>query len=61
MVVDVGGMDPGRIPPMSAWCPREAVKKMISFVDSSNTGLIIVMSGRWLHRGDIRGGVRDVG
>lgn len=27
---EVGGIDPGKIPPMSAWCPRDAVKNMIS-------------------------------
>lgn len=32
-LVLVGGIDPGRIPPMSAWCPREAVKKMMFPVD----------------------------
>ena len=48
IVVDVGGIDPGRIPPMSAWCPRDAVKKMISLgsVSESKTGEMIVMSGR---------------
>jgi hypothetical protein len=50
-VVDVGGIEPGRIPPMSAWCPREAVKKMISCLPCAldageNTGVMIVMSGR---------------
>lgn len=39
---------PGRMPPISAWCPREAVKKIISFELESKTGVIIVISGRWL-------------
>lgn len=50
IVVEVGGMDPGSIPPISAWWPREAVKKMISFVFALNTGVIIVISGRCLER-----------
>jgi hypothetical protein len=50
MLVEVGGIDPGRIPPMSAWCPREAVKKIISLLSDSNTGVIIVMSGRCLEK-----------
>jgi hypothetical protein len=52
--VDVGGIDPGRIPPMSAWWPREAVKKMISLRlvvglgEGEKTGVMMVMSGRCL-------------
>lgn len=45
---EVGGIDPGRIPPMSAWWPRDAVKKMIFPDCESKTGLIMVMSGRCL-------------
>lgn len=48
MFTEVGGIDPGRIPPMSAWWPRDAVKKMIFPDCGSNTGLIMVMSGRCL-------------
>lgn len=48
IVVDVGGIDPGRMPPMSAWCPRDAVKKMIFSACASNTGEMIVMSGKCL-------------
>jgi len=29
IVVEVGGMDPGSIPPISAWWARDAVKKII--------------------------------
>ncbi len=50
MVVDVGGIDPGRIPPMSAWCPRDAVKK-IREPEGENTGEMIVISGRCLREG----------
>ena len=46
IVVDVGGIDPGRIPPMSAWCPRDAVKKITRAAAASKTGEMIVMSGR---------------
>lgn len=41
----LGGMDPGVIPPTSAWWPREATKNLIS--PFQNTGVITVMSGRW--------------
>ena len=43
---DVGGMLPGKIPPMSAWCPREAVKKMISPLSLWKTGVMMVISGK---------------
>ena len=44
IVRENGGIDPGVIPPTSAWCPREATKKTIS--PSRNTGVTTVMSGR---------------
>jgi hypothetical protein len=34
------------MPPISAWWPLEAVKKMISPELSSNTGVMTVISGR---------------
>ena len=43
-VLENGGIDPGVIPPTSAWCPRDATKKTHS--PSLNTGVITVMSGR---------------
>jgi hypothetical protein len=49
---DVGGIDPGSMPPISAWWPREAVKNMISLLPWSKTGVMIVMSGRWLALGE---------
>lgn len=51
MLTEVGGIEPGRMPPMSAWWPREAVKNII-LVGSvgEKTGEMIVMSGRWLDR-----------
>lgn len=36
------------MPPTSAWCPRDAVKKIISSESGAKTGVMIVMSGRWL-------------
>jgi hypothetical protein len=50
ILTDVGGIEPGRMPPISAWWPLEAVKKIISLVFESNTGVIIVISGRCLPR-----------
>mmetsp|Transcript_294 Transcript_294/g.1368 ORF Transcript_294/g.1368 Transcript_294/m.1368 type:complete len:216 (+) Transcript_294:1007-1654(+) len=41
-----GGMDPGVIPPTSAWCPLDATRNTIS--PCLNTGVTTVMSGRWL-------------
>lgn len=58
IVVEVGGMDPGRIPPISAWWPREAVKKIISSVFMSNTGVMMVISGRCLEKRLDSGGAR---
>ena len=40
-----GGIEPGAMPPTSAWCPRLATKKR-SAPCSSCTGEITVMSGR---------------
>lgn len=48
MFVEVGGIEPGRMPPISAWCPREAVKNIILLDWSSKTGLMIVISGKCL-------------
>ena len=39
-----GGMDPGVIPPMSAWWPRAPTKH--ARPSSMNTGAITVMSGK---------------
>lgn len=41
-------MEPGKMPPISAWWPLDAVKKMISFELGANTGVMMVISGRWL-------------
>ena len=41
-----GGPEPGVLPPMSAWWPREATKNIISFPFLSKTGVITVTSGR---------------
>jgi len=39
---------------MSAWCPRDAVKKIILVGSAvSKTGVMIVMSGRWLEEGEL--------
>ena len=46
MCVLSGGMDPGVIPPTSAWWARAAVKNTSS--SPSNTGMTTVMSGRWV-------------
>lgn len=57
--VDVAGMEPPVMPPMSAWWPREAVKKMIEGFEAASepdddeegdekTGVMTVRSGRWL-------------
>ena len=43
-----GGAEPGVLPPMSAWCPREAVTKMMFSPASSKTGVMTVTSGRWV-------------
>ncbi len=43
-----GGMEPGEIPPTSAWCAREAVKNSTRVPPSSKTGETTVMSGRWV-------------
>ena len=45
MLVLNDGMEPGLIPPTSAWCPRLATKKL-GFRPPQNTGVIAVMSGR---------------
>jgi len=47
MLVENGGIDPGVAPPTSAWCPREATKKL-GAAASRNTGVTTVMSGRWV-------------
>ncbi|COW19889.1 Uncharacterised protein [Mycobacterium tuberculosis] len=36
------------MPPISAWCPREATKNRTSSPPVLNTGVITVMSGRWV-------------
>ncbi len=43
-----GGIEPGVLPPMSAWWPREPTKNMIVSVSGANTGVITVISGRWV-------------
>jgi hypothetical protein len=43
-----GGIEPGVIPPMSAWWPREPTKNSSRSPAASNTGVITVMSGRWV-------------
>ena len=41
------GIEPGVMPPMSAWCPRAATKKRSADGSSrSNTGMMTVTSGR---------------
>ena len=44
--MESGGPEPGVLPPMSAWCPREATKNVICFPSLSKTGVITVTSGR---------------
>mmetsp|Transcript_8468 Transcript_8468/g.28071 ORF Transcript_8468/g.28071 Transcript_8468/m.28071 type:complete len:233 (+) Transcript_8468:860-1558(+) len=39
-----GGMEPGVMPPTSAWCPRDATRNTI--LPSRKTGVTTVMSGR---------------
>ena len=41
-----GGAEPGVLPPMSAWCPREATVATIS--PSWKSGVTTVTSGRWV-------------
>ena len=43
-----GGPEPGVVPPISAWWPLEATKKIISLPASSKTGVMTVTSGRWV-------------
>ena len=42
--VELGGIEPGAMPPMSAWCPREATQNTTR--PSWNAGETTVMSGR---------------
>eukprot|EP00982_Pelagococcus_subviridis_P008144 30817-Pelagococcus_subviridis.AAC.1 len=76
-VLENGGIDPGVIPPTSAWCPRDATKKTHS--PSLNTGVITdvprVQSRAFIgavppielplhraaHRAEVHGDVRRVG
>ncbi len=46
MVVALGDIEPGEMPPTSAWWPREATQNRMVFFLSSNTGVHTVMSGR---------------
>ena len=46
MVALSGGIEPGEMPPTSAWWPREPTKNSSSSPASSNTGVTTVMSGR---------------
>ena len=50
--VENGGIDPGVVPPTSAWWPREATKKLgprdPGAAESMNTGVTTVMSGKWV-------------
>jgi hypothetical protein len=49
MVVASGVIEPGAMPPTSAWWPREAAQNRISLaIIGSNTGVTTVMSGRWV-------------
>ena len=45
-VVARGVIEPGAVPPTSAWWPREATQKRIALPASSKTGVQTVMSGR---------------
>ncbi len=45
-VVALGDIEPGEMPPTSAWCPREATQNRIDLRRASNTGVQTVMSGR---------------
>ena len=47
-VCDIGGVEPGVMPPMSAWWPRLPTKNRIRWPASSNTGVMTVTSGRWV-------------
>ena len=44
MVVAFGDIEPGEMPPTSAWWPREATQNKI--LPPSNTGVQTVISGR---------------
>jgi hypothetical protein len=44
--LECGGMDPGEMPPMSAWCPRLATKKTGLAMPLQNTGVMMVKSGK---------------
>ena len=43
-----GGMEPGVVPPTSAWWPRAATNQAGAASPSANTGMTTVMSGRWV-------------
>ena len=45
-VVARGVIEPGAVPPTSAWWPREATQNRIVSPCSSKTGVQTVMSGR---------------
>ena len=45
-VFECGGIEPGVMPPISAWCPRLATKKMGVVCPAVKTGVMTVMSGR---------------
>ncbi|CFU08354.1 Uncharacterised protein [Bordetella pertussis] len=45
-VRESGGIEPGVVPPMSAWWPREPTKNRMSWPARSNTGVMTVTSGR---------------
>ncbi len=42
------GMEPGVMPPMSAWWPRAATKNCGEAASPRNTGMTTVTSGRWV-------------
>ena len=47
MCVECAGIEPGVMPPMSAWWPRAATKNVgTGEFASLNTGMTAVMSGR---------------
>ena len=44
-----GGIEPGAIPPISAWWPRAATYQAgAASPSAAKTGMITVMSGRWV-------------
>ncbi len=48
MVLLKAGIEPGVMPPISAWWPREATRNSSSAPSVSKTGVTTVTSGRWV-------------